>query len=642
VIGIVLAAMLVRTRGQGWWEAMRISLASLRSRLLLLVLLALVPVLGLMLWTAAEQRRLAAAEVQENALRLARLASLDQERLIESTRQLLVVLAQLPEVRRGDPAACGALLAVLLQQYPLYTNLGTIAPDGNLVCSALPTSGPINVADRAYFRRALDTRAFAVGEYQIGRVTGKASVGFGYPVVADGGRVEAVVFTALDLDWLNRLAGEVQLPAGSTLTVIDRNGTVLARYPDATDWVGQTVPEAPIVREMLAQQRAGTTEAPGLDGMPRYFAFTPLGGSAESSNVYISIGIPTAVVLAESNRLLGRQVAGLGLVGALALAAAWIGGEIFILRRVRALVGATRRLGAGDLSARTGLPHDQGELGHLARAFDDMAESLQEQHEQRLVQEQIRLQLATLLGELARAAEVQAGLLPREAPALTGFELAARCVPAREVGGDFYDWQAPAPGSLTLTLGDVMGKGMPAALLMATARAVVRAVARQNRPAVTLDLAERALEADFERSGSFITLFHAQLDLAARRLAYVDAGHGHVFVRRGDGTAEELRPRGLPLNVLPDLTYQEGALTFQAGDALVLYSDGLVDARPDLTLDRHALAERLDGAASAAEMVDRLVALAELTGPPPDDLTLLVLRCCDGAAPAAPGPAPTP
>lgn len=232
-----------------------------------------------------------------------------------------------------------------------------------------------------------------------------------------------------------------------------------------------------------------------------------------------------------------------------------------------------------------------------------------------------------LEAELARAAEVQAGLLPRTSPILPGFEVAGQCIPAREVGGDFYDWDEPRAGLLTLTIGDVMGKGMPAAILMATVRATLRAVASQNPPAAALELVERTLETDLERSGSFMTLFHAQLDVASRRMAYVDAGHGLVFLKRADGRVEELPSRGLPLGVPSDEKPQEGEVIFGPGDALVLYSDGLIDARSDMVLDPPSLANQLTGVTTAQDMVAWLVELPALTGPPPDDLTVMVLRC---------------
>jgi PAS domain S-box-containing protein len=242
-------------------------------------------------------------------------------------------------------------------------------------------------------------------------------------------------------------------------------------------------------------------------------------------------------------------------------------------------------------------------------------EELRESEERRL-----RMQ-----AQLEFAAEVQSKLLPQEAPVVAGFEIAARCLPAYQVAGDFYDWQQLKPGLLTLTLGDVMGKGLAAAMLMATVRATLRAVTQEHKPAVALQLAERALHQDLDSSDSFVTLFHAQLDLAGRSLTYVDCGHGLVFAPR---CRVETATR--PPWCIPKDGFQEGTVTFEDGDALVLFSDGLIDALPELGLDNRALAGRLDGSASAREMVDRLIALVPPEAPLPDDMTVLVVRCLPG------------
>jgi serine phosphatase RsbU (regulator of sigma subunit) len=233
--------------------------------------------------------------------------------------------------------------------------------------------------------------------------------------------------------------------------------------------------------------------------------------------------------------------------------------------------------------------------------------------------------------ELARAGDAQAELLPPADPHVPGFELAARCVPAGEgeVGGDFYDWQQLSPTLLSLVVGDVMGKGMPAALMMATVRAVLRALVAQNSPAEALQRAARTLDPDLARSGSFVTLFHAQLDVATARLSYSDAGHGFVLFRRADGAVEELRHVGLPLGVLSDEVYREDSILFEPGDVLVVYSDGLTQALPDLLMDRSVLASLVDDTASAAGIADRLIELGRAAGPLTDDLTIAVLRHSD-------------
>jgi len=362
---------------------LRSPFASLRARLLWLVLMAILPAMGLVLYTGLEQRREAAAQAKDEALRLVRVASANQAQLIEGARQLLIALAELPEVRGGDPAACHALFNALLNQYSLYANLGVADPNGDVWCSAVPLTGRVNISDRVYFRRAQKTHGFAVGDYQIGRITGKATVNFGYPALDAWGDVSGVVFAALDLTWLNQLAAEAQLPAGAALTVIDRAGTILARYPDPEQWVGKVVSDALLLSVIAAGPDEGTTEATGVDGVGRLYAFAPLGGALDADGVYVSVGVPSQVAFAEVNRLLATNVIGLGGIGLLAFVAAWVGGELFILRRVKALVNAARRLSAGDLSARTHLPYGSGEISHLARAFDQMAETLERQEVER-------------------------------------------------------------------------------------------------------------------------------------------------------------------------------------------------------------------------------------------------------------------
>ncbi len=237
--------------------------------------------------------------------------------------------------------------------------------------------------------------------------------------------------------------------------------------------------------------------------------------------------------------------------------------------------------------------------------------------------ERRRLRLQT---QLEFAAQVQERLLPSEAPRLPGFELAARCLPAYQVGGDFYDWQETAPGFFSLTLGDVMGKGPAAAMLMATVRASLRAVAQSLAPAEALRQAELALRQDLTNAESFVTLFHARLELATRRLSYVDCGHGCVFMLRADGGVEELLPRGLPFGILSGEGFEEGQIVFRPGDTLILFSDGLIDALEQAELDNASMARHL-WADNAQGMVARLVDIMPPTALPPDDMTLVVLKC---------------
>jgi PAS domain S-box-containing protein len=244
-------------------------------------------------------------------------------------------------------------------------------------------------------------------------------------------------------------------------------------------------------------------------------------------------------------------------------------------------------------------------------------------HEARLDAQRRQLE-----AERARAAEVQADLLPRTAPVLPGVQLAGRCIPAQQVGGDFFDWYAE-DGLLWLTLGDVMGKGMPAALLMATVRATLRAGTHERSPAAALSLAQAVLGEDLGHRDSYVTLLHAVYEPATGRLAYVDAGHGHALIRRADGAIGRLKQRSFPLGMPFADDFEDGEEVLAPGDALILYSDGLVDAVPGL--DDAAIVQQVDGVGPAQQIVERLIDLVAGSGVPAsldlvDDLTVVALR----------------
>lgn len=358
-------------------------LAGLRTRLILLVLLAVLPSMGLVIYNAIEQRRLGVATAKENALRMVRMAAEHQGEMIEEARQLLVTLAQLNEVRSGEKEACEGIFRKLLSLRQGYVNLGTIRLNGEVLASAIPLAERVNLSDRSYFQEAIQTRGFAVGEYQVGRISKKATLSLGYPVIDQQGNPQAVVFAALDLLWLNRLATNSNLPAGSSLTVLDRNRMTLVRHPDPENrYVGQQVPLPPPNKawrpDMISTQAGeGTIQYPGRDGVWRLYAFTALGGRLDPTPITVAIGIPLKVAYASANRMLAQNLICLAVVGGLALVAAWYGGNVFVLNRIRSLLGATRRLSQGDLKARTGVTGGSGELHQLAHAFDEMAGSLE-------------------------------------------------------------------------------------------------------------------------------------------------------------------------------------------------------------------------------------------------------------------------
>jgi len=554
---------------------------SLRGRLLALVVLVLLPWFGLVLYTGAEQRQIAVAHAQDNALRLVHLVASSQAAQIEAAEELLTAFARLPQLRTNDAPACNAFLAEMLAAYPLYLNFGVIEPNGNLFCSALPFQPPVTSADRPYFQEVMKTRRFTIGDYQIGRVTGRASFLYVYPIVGAAGNVDAVVFAAKSLAGLTLALGDVELPAGAVLIVTDRLGVILARVPDDGSWIGQTLPEKRVVEDLFSRP-SGVFEAEDAKGVRRLWAHAAL---TPDGKLQATIGTPTDVALADVRRVLIGNLAGLGLVTVLALAAAWFGGKFFILDQVDALVDATTRLAAGDLGARTRLVGGRSELNLLARRFNDMGATLQQRDlELRAAEEReqkVQIELAVTRAHMNIARQIQDSFLPRGPLMLNGVQFTGRCIPAAVVGGDYFGYFPRGRNAVDSFIGDVSGHGIGAALLMAEARSVFMGERLVERSAATiLSHLNDLLYDDLDRVEFFMTAFCATYDAEVRELSYANAGHPPPLLLSANGTqCTPLDADGLPLGFKRGVRFTEARVKLQAGDTVLFYTDGVTETQ---------------------------------------------------------------
>ena len=311
-------------------------------------------------------------------MRLTRLAAGDLAQAIEGASQLLTGLSRLPAVQEMNTKACTELFGKLLEQYPYYVNLGMIDSGGNIVASGLQSDVQANLSDQAYIRRALRTGNFAVSGYQLESATSTPVIMFVYPVIPElGGLIETVIFAALDLTRLKRIDIAAQLPAGAVLLVLDYNGMVLARYPDPEKWIGQLMPAELVVLAGMGEGRNSLVAIHSGDLAERLFGITTIRAAPET-DFYVSIGMSKEAAFGPIESTFRKNVAGVALVGILALLAAWMGGDLFILRRVKTLVGATRQLASGNLGVRIMPFGNRDELSLLASSFNEMAVSLDE------------------------------------------------------------------------------------------------------------------------------------------------------------------------------------------------------------------------------------------------------------------------
>jgi PAS domain S-box-containing protein len=354
------------------------SLSSLRVRLVLVVLTAAIPAFGLILHTAWEKYDDSMSKAREEALRLVRIASQNHRLLLDQAHQLLFALSKLPGLL--DPPTCHAVLSELPRRYAGYTNFSVIDPQGNALCSATPLARKANFSDRAWFQTAVRSRGYVISDYLIGRISDKPVIAIAYPIIDAGGEVRAVISSPLRLDWLNQLAAKFELPAGSALTLTNRNGTVLVRFPDPEKWVGKSAKEAAIVRHVLTHEGEGTAELSGIDGIPRSYAFTSLQSGRSPERLYLFIGLAQDRAHAMFRSDLWHNLAWITLASIISLAATWVCGSMLVIQPIQSVVDGVKTIARGDLRARTRLGGVKGEIGQLADAFDEMAHALETRH----------------------------------------------------------------------------------------------------------------------------------------------------------------------------------------------------------------------------------------------------------------------
>jgi serine phosphatase RsbU (regulator of sigma subunit) len=248
--------------------------------------------------------------------------------------------------------------------------------------------------------------------------------------------------------------------------------------------------------------------------------------------------------------------------------------------------------------------------------------------------DQLRLVRQSIAQELRVARSIQEASLPKEVPTVEGWEISPRYQPAREVGGDFYDFHLLSEGRLGVVVGDATGKGVPAALVMSTTCGMLQVTAGaldSSSPGEVLSQVNETLLARIPQN-MFVTCFYAILDPKSGTLRYANAGHDPPYLHR-DGNADQLKARGMPLGLMPKMSYEEKETVLDAGEAALLYSDGLVEAHdpkgemfgfPRL---RDLVAEHAAREGSLGDFLLReLYAFVGESWEQEDDITLLTLR----------------
>lgn len=275
---------------------------------------------------------------------------------------------------------------------------------------------------------------------------------------------------------------------------------------------------------------------------------------------------------------------------------------------------------ADELDKLTGL--DNGADDYISKPFSPR--ELQSRINALFRRRQPSVADTAVTSELVRATEVQQSLLPQEDVRVDGYDVAGVFRPSRSVGGDFYDWYR-TPEGLHLTFADAMGKGMGAALIAATVRAVMRSTGQRQDLDAAFASASTTIAADLDSSNSFVTLFHARLDAASGVVSYVDAGHGLALHITAEGSVHRLPSGGPPVGAWAGSTWPQSAVGLAPGDSLVVVSDGVLDVFDSVEKFTEAVLGAAHGQRSAQSASDAIMALAPAETAE-DDVTVVVVR----------------
>jgi len=292
----------------------------LQLQILIFVPLFFLPAADVIIHPAYQQWNNEKAESRNTARRLVQYVAASNRQLMEQTRLLLAVLSKSPHVIREDSESCSSLFSDILKDEPFFSNIEAADLNGDVFCNGASSAGT-NIADREYFQQAVRTRQFVFSDYAPALTTGKHSIGLVYPCFSETGQPKGVIFASLDLKTLVQIP-EKSLPENSEVLIVDSKGTILASYPNVDEWIGRSVPDAPVIKAMLSQEEGFVGEK-GLDGVARNFALTSVTHGVPGE-LHIAAGFPEKPFNWLSGDMLQNAAVLLGIMALLAFAAGWL------------------------------------------------------------------------------------------------------------------------------------------------------------------------------------------------------------------------------------------------------------------------------------------------------------------------------
>lgn len=365
---------------------------TIRLRLSLIIVFAVVTLATMRLVNLAHEGEHAIAKARSQAIELAKAGVMSGLDVVDQARMSTDILAQVPALLTGTPAECSLLLADVQRTRPWAVGFHVLDTTGMIVCSSARETIGVNLADRPYVQQAIARGEFVAGDFIVGRQSGVPMIGSAMPVFGKSGELRRVIVATISTKWFSKLATELAAANhGSSITLIDGSGIVLADAPESSERVGSPL-ESESMRAGLERMQDSSFDAAGNDGQRRIYGVAAL----PDSNALLLIGLSYADVESSIVRSRQQALAELALLIVLMGAAIWVFGSRSLERPIRQLLVHTRQIGRGRLEARLDSSRWPRELAMLAQTMNLMAARLERRNSQlHVAQEKLRRQTLT-------------------------------------------------------------------------------------------------------------------------------------------------------------------------------------------------------------------------------------------------------
>lgn len=359
-------------------------LKSLQFRILLITVVATVPFIAFSIYDAEQDRERSIVDLKDEAIQLVNFILIEEAKTIDGARQLLTSLSNLPKEYFTDSIRCKSYLSSLLTKFNRYVNLGVVSKNGTLFASGRQIENKIDYSNNEFFEEVMQSGEFSVGEYFVDPISRKRIINLGYPLLDKNQEVKAVLFASLNVSYIDAIEKDLAkiFHEKSLFIKIDDEGDILTTNYFSNEIIQKIV--TPTFLRSVSEQGNGIIEAQGPNNQKYLFVFATTKSNLFQEKLHLVVGVNKEKFFSGINKTLFRNLFLIGAFFIIFLISVLILSDKYILRIVKKLIRSTKEMSHGNLSVRSNVSYNSGELGQLAMTFDRMAESLEQQNNERI------------------------------------------------------------------------------------------------------------------------------------------------------------------------------------------------------------------------------------------------------------------